>query len=571
MSERPIDSQSEERQAPGTLLETGPKSPDNVAASSTTSTAASSATRTRRADENRLAAILTAPVRRRELLAIFLLVVVSDLIIYRGYGFAGYAALFVVTPLLLLMGSPQPRRSLAAVVVACMLLVLAAKLVWLGSALLAVAGFVLLAAFAMALAGLPPYVLDVFAYAAQSSFAGMLGLARYWEATDGFSLPKPRSEWLKVVLPAAAVFCFGSLFILANPEIATALGERIRWFFEFLSERMRRFAPTWPEFFLWLFVAVFSAGLLRPVMKHSVFAELEKPPVDDDARVLFDAPLYLPFRNTLVALIVLFAAYLVFEFKTLWLRVFPEGFYYAGYAHEGAAWLTVALGLATVVLSAIFREEIFYDPRLPQLRRLAWTWSALNLLLAAAVYHRLLIYIDFNGMTRMRTIGLLGISAVVAGFVLVVWKIIHRRDFLWLLRRQSWALAIAVFLYGVLPVDYLIHTYNVRRILQGDLAPVVQISVHKVGADGILVLPPLVHSDDEIIREGIRALLARHAGKVEVRETQRRQEDWSSFQFADRLLHKKLAEVRPEWEMYGDAEAREAALTRFHEYVYQWY
>ena len=48
---------------------------------------------------------------------------------------------------------------------------------------------------------------------------------------------------------------------------------------------------------------------------------------------------YPAFRNTLLTVIALFAAYLVFEFKTLWFRVFPEGFYYSGYAHQGAAWL----------------------------------------------------------------------------------------------------------------------------------------------------------------------------------------------------------------------------------------
>ena len=90
--------------------------------------------------------------------------------------------------------------------------------------------------------------------------------------------------------------------------------------------------------------------------------------------------------------------------------------------------------------------------------------------MALAVYHRMHIYINFNGMTRMRTVGLLGITAVVIGFVLVVWKIVHGRGFVWLINRQLWTLAAAIFLYAVLPVDWLVHTYNVRRILRGELA-----------------------------------------------------------------------------------------------------
>jgi len=59
------------------------------------------------------------------------------------------------------------------------------------------------------------------------------------------------------------------------------------------------------------------------------------------------------FRNTLVTLIALFAVYLVFEISTLWFHEIPQGFYYAGYAHEGAGWLTAALVQSPHVPSAI--------------------------------------------------------------------------------------------------------------------------------------------------------------------------------------------------------------------------
>ena len=181
--------------------------------------------------------------------------------------------------------------------------------------------------------------------------------------------------------------------------------------------------------------------------------------------------MYAACRNTLVTVIGLFAIYLVFEFKTLWWRVFPPGFHYSGYAHQGAAWLTVALALATLILSLALRGSILLDPRLRMLRRWAWIWSLENVLLAIAVYHRLYIYIGFNGMTRMRVVGIFGISAVLIGFLLVLWKIARNRGFLWLLRRHLWTVAIAVYLYSVIPVDVFVVQYNVRRILAGDPAP----------------------------------------------------------------------------------------------------
>ncbi len=101
---------------------------------------------------------------------------------------------------------------------------------------------------------------------------------------------------------------------------------------------------------------------------------------------------------------------------TLWGREFPRGFHYSGYAHEGAAWLTLALAMATAGLSLVFAGRTLADPRLAVLRRWGNVWAIQNLLLAVAVYHRLHIYIGFNGMTRMRTVGIFGISCVVAGF-----------------------------------------------------------------------------------------------------------------------------------------------------------
>jgi hypothetical protein len=232
---------------------------------------------------------------------------------------------------------------------------------------------------------------------------------------------------------------------------------------------------------------------------------------------------------------------------------------------------TAALALATAVLSVIFRAGILQDPRLPQLRKLAWVWSAENLLLALAVYHRMHIYINFNGMTRMRTVGLLGMTAVVVGFLLVVWKIMQGRSFVWLVNRQLWTLSGAVFLYAVLPVDLLVHTYNVRRILAGDLAPSVQISVHPIDAGGYLVLHPLIACDDEAIREGVKAMLAERALHARVLEDRRATENWTSFQLAERLLLRQLEGRAADWAAYSDATRREAALQHYRDYAYQWY
>jgi hypothetical protein len=501
------------------------------------------------------------------------MVALADAVIYRGQGFAGLALLFLVSPGLLLLGAPQPKRSGGLWIAALMLVAAAARLFWCGSWLMVAAGFALLVAFAATLAGLCPYVVDVVAYGLQTFTAGCVALAHYGGSAPELAPQGPRSRWLNVALPALALLAFGALFVMANPDLATWYADYLGRFFRSLWDWVREVAPTWQEVLLWVAVAWFVAGLLRPVLRQPVLDSLWKRRGDEAGRMRppAESPLYAAFRNTLVTVIVLFAVYLVFEFKTLWFRVFPKGFYYAGYAHEGAAWLTAALALATVVLSAIFRAGVLADPRLARLRRLAWLWSAENLLLALAVYHRMYIYVGFNGMTRMRTVGLFGISAVVVGFVLVVWKIVKSRDFLWLFHRHLWTVAVAAYLFALAPVDAIVHTYNRQRILNGDPAPSVQISVHPIDSEGALVLRPLVYCKDEIIREGIRAMLAQRAEEALAAARLCDERGWTAFQLADRLLLEQLENARADWMDYADPAKRSAALARFHSYAYQWY
>ncbi len=178
------------------------------------------------------------------------------------------------------------------------------------------------------------------------------------------------SAW-SVVLPITAALAFASIFVLANPDLHQRVSEQLR----LLSAQIRNF---FNGFSIWelpfCIAALFvGAGLLRP-LQTLLFGPagnriaIQNLPTEP-------APLYPAFRNTLWTLIVLFAVYLAFEFMTLWKRDFPTGFYYAGYAHEGAAWLTLALALATLVLSLIFRGRTLLDPRRRALQSYAWLWT----------------------------------------------------------------------------------------------------------------------------------------------------------------------------------------------------
>lgn len=515
----------------------------------------------------------------REVLSLLVLAVVSDITLFRTSGFAGPAAFLIVAPCLLVLASPFARVSVASIGVVVMTWLMAARLIWQGSEIAVAFGGLLLVAFAMTLSGRAPFFLETLGYALKS-----------W--LDALDSAGPYSRWiakcyrrwpwlfsLHWIMPLLAVGIFSAIFVAANPNVV----ERVFRFWNELLATLERWLAGFPigagDLFFCAAVIWYAIGALRPGDWSRSFAEIfdnpwtevevsSKEPVRPENQTFRpEMVTFGPYRNTLIAVSVLFAAYLAFEFQTLWFKKFEKGFHFSGYAHQGAAWLTVALALATVVLSMMFRGPLLRDERLPKLKVWAWVWSIENFLLALAVYNRLWIYIGFNGMTRMRVVGILGITSVVVGFLLVVWKIARLKGFTWLLRWQMLTVVFAVYLYVVMPVDWLVYSYNVRRVLAGDPAAAVQITEHPISPEGILTLPPLLQSDNPIIRAGIHSMLERQAEADSQNPNHR--PGWTSYQLVHASLSKELAKVpRPG---PTPADDRTPNWDKLKAYAYQWY
>ncbi|MED5449291.1 MAG: DUF4153 domain-containing protein [Planctomycetota bacterium] len=516
-------------------------------------------------------ATISIPISVRQLIGVICCVAACDVTIYRGEGFGGLALLFLFAPLLLWLSSQRLHRPRGLVLMGMMCVPVAVKTAWSGSDGLATIGFALIIPYGMMLAGWQTNIRNIARFVGRVPLGGWQGLLQCGRQFR-FSLLLPRATWIKVLLPLVAVIVFGGVFVQANPRMLTWLAAAIALVVETMWNQVELVSPVLLEVGFCLVVAMVVLGLVRP----SIVRRRNKP-VPERAVEIADPTdtvswhVYASARNTLVTVIVLFSGYLLYEFMTLWNREFEKGFHYSGYAHKGAAWLTVALALATLVLGVVFRGRMLMDRRVRSLKRLAWAWSLLNLLLAVAVYNRLLIYIDFNGLTRMRIVGLFGISTVVVGFVLVVWKIARGCSFGWLIHRQLVALAIAIFLFSITPVDEIWVRFNVGRILAGETAPAVQLSAHRIGPGGLLQLAPALECDDEIIREGVRALFAEHHRRITAVENKRRELGWTSWQLADRMALRLLDENRASWSRYEDVQARELTRRRFDEYTYLWY
>ena len=426
----------------------------------------------------------------------------------------------------------------------------------------------------MSQSGLVPYLVDVAAFAGQATHAG----ARRWFLDYGrFALEKsprnlPRINLLNVLIPAGVCCVFGMLFVLANPNLLSYFGDGLVQFAMRLRDTFFDYIPAPGQMFVWFLVAWLFIGLARPVMKQSLFASMDSLTEQAAVGNSQPSPLFAAFRNTLLALIVLFTIYLVFEFTTLWKREFPPGFYYAGYAHMGAFWLTVALALATVLLSIIFRGSILADPRIGGLRYLAWLWSAQNLLLSLAVFNRLFIYIDFNGLTRMRMVGLFGTAAVLGGLILVIYKIARQRRFFWLVQRQLWVLGLTVLIYVLLPIDMIVTRSNVRAVLAGKTSACMPIGVKELTTESLFALTPLINCDDPVIRDGVQAHLARHDERLSALLESRQQLGWTAYQAADSKALNHLIQHRDRFAQFAkNPSAQKRAIEALREYAYQWY
>lgn len=504
---------------------------------------------------------------RFALLVVALMVILADFTVYKSQGFAGLAIFLSGASVLVFVGIPSRSIRFCTVLVWAMLAYAAYRIACHGNGLLIVCGFWLLVGLAVALRGKTPFLLATLGFAAECFPVGFEFFTRLNDRLRARVLtPVDEGKPLfvaEIAFPLISLILFGGVFVMANPDMVNLVSGTLGEFADMVWEFAFQFSPF--EVVFWGVVALLTGGLLRPVVVPVLASAIDVGRSQEVA----EAPLYSAFRNTLLTLIALFSIYLMFESRAFVSRKPPEGFTYSSYAHEGAAWLTVALGMATVTLSLIFRGRTLREPRLRRLQKLAWVWTSLNFALAIAVYNRMLIYIDFNGMTRMRTVALLGISSVVAGFLLVVFKIQRQQSFGWLVRRQMWVLGFAIYLYSVLPVDVLIHRYNVNQILGGNPAPIVQVTAHKVHDEALPVLLPLCNVKDEMVAKGVQSMLSSRFGAIRQDLQASNELGWTAWQRYRGHTVASLESARTGWDTFDSNQKKIEAWSRLKDFAFQ--
>ena len=447
-----------------------------------------------------------------------------------GFGGYGAAAFFVAAGGLVFLARRKVRARPMALAMGAALVVLAARVAYAPSVLSGGLATGALVAFGLSMWRRDLHVTDTLA-------AGFAAPAFGFVQLEGFIKRIARSlraERAFPVIVAAVVagavgLVFATVFAFANPVVAQAASYVWRAVAELLTPAIvgRLFATG-----ATMFVGV---ALMRPLLpkKRAEYIDSAAPEASTVFRMAAVA--------SLVVVNVLFASYDVLDAVILVGGRPPTGVTTQDYAHQGVAWLTVALSLATTTLSFFFRESLAVDPRAKVARRLAFAWVVESLVLAGFALERVRIHIKYSGLSDLRFVALLGIITAMSGLVLVAHKIRARRTFMWLVRRQIDAFAVGLALYAVTPTHALSARLNVARIERGDLGPLVHIREQALESESALLLLPLLDHSDARVRAGVAFALHDKVTLLDANKPTR----WSEHSLSDQRVRSAFLVAGP--------------------------
>ena len=437
--------------------------------------------------------------RPRELLGALALVIAADVALWRGgdigAGGTGLAIFFVAVPALVVLAARARRLTLRLLATILLLLAVAARCAYEptpGSVVLGVLGVF---ALAITLRSRAAFLTDVaasfgatFATIPMRFVAAVRGLRT---TLVGGGAGRQGRSFAPLAIPFALVSLFVAIFGLANPLVG-------RWL---LAATGSVAVPPAVRMLSWAVLLPCAVLLLRPAVWRS-----KKSEAAEMTGVAATSSLDIA-RNALAALNVLFLAYNALDAKYLWAGSAPPGVTERAYAHEGAAWLTVAIAVLTVVVGVMFRGALAHDARARLLRTLAFVWLGQGVVLALGTYRRLFIHIGTSGLSSLRILGMVGTTLVVVGLLQVGLKLWRGRSLAWLLRRQLDAVVLGLLGFSLLPAHLISAPINVRHVMAHDYQALVNIEEEAREPESAAALLPMLGHDDERIRRGVAALL----------------------------------------------------------------
>ncbi len=289
----------------------------------------------------------------------------------------------------------------------------------------------------------------------------------YWVARRK-RIDKSRWSWLRQVLPtlitilvAVVLFIlFLCIFASGNPVVELVWNTIADWW----NELVEYLDLDWDfvnHVLLWLFGIVAFGLYTLPRSKAAPAVPPAPVKVKEGSSILPQLPL-----ASLIGINLAFLVATSTDIAYLWFGAVPEGISQTAYLHEGAASISWAAGLASLILVILFRRN--GTARRSLATRIAgYTLVAQTFLLAVSVYLRLYHQIDDMGFTTRRIQAAEAMLLGLDGLVILVCYMACSGSF-WKYTRICLGSMLLLFVaFGICPPSELAANLNMHYIKQG--------------------------------------------------------------------------------------------------------
>ncbi len=212
-----------------------------------------------------------------------------------------------------------------------------------------------------------------------------------------------------------------------------------------------------------LFINTIS-GILKPLEVQSVehVVRLKNKSVEDISTLSLKKEL----KSGLFLLGILNVILLIvnsFDVYSVWFNFKWNGEYLKQFVHEGTYLLLLSIILSAIIVLYYFRRNQNFYANSKALKTLSYIWIAQNILLCISVAIRNYWYIDYFNLAYKRIGVFVFLLLAIYGLYTIFLKVKFRRSNYYLIRKNSYALALLLLITSLFNWDVIITKYNFKH------------------------------------------------------------------------------------------------------------
>ncbi|MEE2801604.1 MAG: DUF4153 domain-containing protein [Bacteroidota bacterium] len=222
---------------------------------------------------------------------------------------------------------------------------------------------------------------------------------------------------------------------------------------------------------LWIFTAFLGSLLTANISMGQPVEELVKFDKNSKNELLVPSHLDLSLCKeqnkigtySLIALNVLLIFFLITEFVFITQITYQPATSLSNAVHQGVYTSIASIILALIIIVYFFRGQLNFFKKNQSLRKIAYSWLVLNLILIGSVCIKNYTYIINFGLTPKRLGVMIYLFLCVIGIITVYLKIKHKLTFTYLLRRNSYIATLLLVMYSWVNWDAIMTSYNIKN------------------------------------------------------------------------------------------------------------